>query len=253
MNRIWRQRTPLTVPLISNKIYDSDFNLLVVDKNRLGVTEVFVLSEESLDQVPCSRLERLMMIISSTPHQALLLMHSNLQGNFFIPKLHQAYMIILALTYNSCPFMSLNSGSNDIGTLWNVKQLRQDKKCGLCFSETLNDWMACIRRTAMINLHIGYVSRVRQAYLLVLQIAKFLPIPSTFNGQYFKFQGPIKILAKPTNQKASMWQPSSFKSPGSRIESDHSENLSIPKVTQQKPIYAYGKMIIFIGYINNNK
>ena len=80
MNRIWRQRTPLTRPLISNKVYDSDFNLLMVDQNRLGVTEVFMLSEESLDQVPCSRLERLMMVISSTPHQALLLMHSNLQG-----------------------------------------------------------------------------------------------------------------------------------------------------------------------------
>ena len=149
----------------------------------------------------------------------------------------------LALTYNSCPFMGLNSGSNDIGTLWNVKQLRQDKKCGLCFTDTLNDWKACISKTAMINLHIGYVSRVRQAYLLVLQLAKFLPIPSTFNGQYYKFNGPIKVLAKPTNQRVSMWQPTSFKSPGSRIECDKSENPMIPKYNQRKAIYAYGKII----------
>ena len=80
MNRIWRQRTPAEKPLISNNEYDADFNLLMVDKNRLGATEVFILSEKSMEQVPCSRLERLMMVISSTPHQALLLMHSNLQG-----------------------------------------------------------------------------------------------------------------------------------------------------------------------------
>ena len=246
MNRIWRQRTPLKRPLISDKTYDSDFNLLMVDQNRLGVTEVFILCEDSLDQVPCSRLERLMMVISSTPHQALLLMHSNLQGKFMRIGLDFPNFLILALTYNSCPFMSLNSGSNDIGALWNVKQLRQDKKCGLCFTETLNDWMACIRKTAMINLHIGYVSRVRQAYLLVLQLAKFLPIPSTFNGQYFKFDGPIKVLAKPTNQRVSVWQPSSFKSPGSRIECDKSENLLIPKDNQRKPIYAYGKIYFSI-------
>lgn len=137
--------------------------------------------------------------------------------------------------------MGLNSGSSDMGALWDVKQLRQDKKCGLCYTETLNHWMACIRKSSMVNLHIGFVSRVRQAYLLVLQLAKFLPVPSTFNGQYFKFNGPIKEIARPTNHKASIWQPSSFKSPGTRIECDKTENSTLPKTRQQLPIYAYGK------------
>ena len=82
MNRIWRTRKSFRKPklLITNNTYDVDFNIIVTDKNQLGVSELFMVSEKSLAQVPCSRLERLMMVICSTPHQALLLLHTNLQG-----------------------------------------------------------------------------------------------------------------------------------------------------------------------------
>ena len=80
MNRIWRKREPLTQPIISSQHYDADFNIIVTDTNRLGVTEKYILSEKSLNQVPCSRLEKLVFILSSTPHQSLLMLHINLQG-----------------------------------------------------------------------------------------------------------------------------------------------------------------------------
>lgn len=85
MNRIWRTRTSFRNPklLITKNTYDVDFNILVTDKNQLGVSELFKISEKSLAQVPCSRLERVMMVICSTPHQALLLLHSNLQGTIY--------------------------------------------------------------------------------------------------------------------------------------------------------------------------
>ena len=82
MNKIWSSRSSFKPPklLITNDEYDADFNIIVTDKNRLGITELYKISEKSLAQVPCSRLERLMMVICSTPHQALLLLHTNLQG-----------------------------------------------------------------------------------------------------------------------------------------------------------------------------
>ena len=151
---------------------------------------------------------------------------------------------IIGLTFHSCPFMGINSGSNDVGAMWNVKQLRQDKRCSLCFSENLNSWFACIRKTSMINLHIGFVSRCRQSLLLVLQLSKYLPIPDTYRGQYFRFSGPIKEVVEPTNSRASIWQPRGFKNPGARIESDKSENYTLPREKHQQPIYAYGKLYI---------
>ena len=81
MNRVWRRRVPKVKPLVSTGHYDADYNLVVADKNRLGVTELYVLTDKALNQVPCSRLERIMMVISSSPHQSLLLLHINLQGN----------------------------------------------------------------------------------------------------------------------------------------------------------------------------
>ena len=55
----------------------------MTDKNNLGETEVFALSETTMSSIPCSRLERAMMVLSSTPHQALLLLQTALQGLFF--------------------------------------------------------------------------------------------------------------------------------------------------------------------------
>ena len=97
----------------------------------------------------------------------------------------------------------------------------------------------------MINLHHDFISRERQGLLLVLQLAKFLPIPETFSGQYFKFFGPLTKLATPTNSRASMWQPRAFKNPGVRIESDKTENFSLPRTRHQQPVYAYGKKTLY--------
>ena len=85
--------------------------------------------------------------------------------------------------------MSISSGSNDLGRLWPIKQLRRDKRCSICFSQDLNPWLTCVRKNALVNLHIGFVSRARQLLMMLLQIVKYTPVPSTYNGNYFKFQG----------------------------------------------------------------
>ena len=82
INRIWRKREPYTAPLVAAQVYDPDGNLIMFDTNNHGETEVFALSESAMKAVPCSRLERAMMVLSSTPHQALLVLHTALQGNY---------------------------------------------------------------------------------------------------------------------------------------------------------------------------
>ena len=77
----------------SNRVYDEDYNLVVGETNERGTTELFKLSEPSMDAVPCSRLERLMMVLSNSPHQALLLLHLNLQGKL-------AYILLNHYFYN---------------------------------------------------------------------------------------------------------------------------------------------------------
>ena len=57
-----------------------DGNILLTDVNNHGETEVFALSETTMSSIPCSRLERAMMVLISTPHQAMLLLHTALQG-----------------------------------------------------------------------------------------------------------------------------------------------------------------------------
>ena len=139
--------------------------------------------------------------------------------------------------------MSVNSASNDIGNLWPIKQLRQDKKCGICFSQNLNPWLTCIRKNALINLHIGFVSRARQMLLLALQVAKYLPIPQTYSGSYFKFLGPLSEPAGTTNSRVSRWQPRGYKNPGVRLERDTTTDATLPLPRHQTPVIAYGEFI----------
>ena len=85
INHIWANRKPLPRLLVSERVYDEDYNLITSDSTTTGSTEVFKLSEPSMDAVPCSRLERLMIVLSSTPHQSLLILHLHLQGkNLFM-------------------------------------------------------------------------------------------------------------------------------------------------------------------------
>ena len=137
--------------------------------------------------------------------------------------------------------MSLNSGSNDVGALWNVRQLRHDKKCETCHTGNFNLWMTCIRKNSLINLHHGFVSRTRQPLLLVLQIAKYLQIPMNYNGHYFRFSGPIKTPANPTNSRPSIYHPRQYRNPGVRIECDTSSDPTLPRPIHQQPVVAYGK------------
>ena len=80
INLIWSDRNPIDKLLVSTRVYDVDYNLITSDSNIEGSTELFRLSEPSMNAVPCSRLERLMMVLSSTPHQSLLILHLHLQG-----------------------------------------------------------------------------------------------------------------------------------------------------------------------------
>ena len=143
--------------------------------------------------------------------------------------------------------MSISSGSNDLGRLWPIKQLRRDKRCNICFSQDFNPWQTCIRKNALVNLHHGFVSRARQLLLLLLQIVKYTPVPSNYNGSYFKFKGPLTEPAKGTNSRISIYQPRGYKNPGVRLEMDTSNDPTLPRPLQQLPVLAYGKYFyIFI-------
>ena len=137
--------------------------------------------------------------------------------------------------------MTLNSGSNDTGSLWNVRQLRRDKRCETCHTGNFNLWMTCIRKSALANLHHGFISRPRQPLLLVLQIAKYLPIPPNYVGYYFRFSGPIKSPAEPTNSQPSRYHPRTYLNPGVRIEKDTTTDPTLPRPVHQRPVVAYGK------------
>ena len=227
-------------------MYDEDYNLISSTPGQTGTTEKYRLDEFTMDAVPCSQLERLMFVLSSTPHQAFLLLHLHLQGKKsyfnFILNICNFLINILGLTFNSCPLMSLSSASNDATEkLWPIKQLRQDKRCEICFSFDLNPWLTCIRKTALCNLHPGFISRPRQMFLLVLQITKYLPIPVSYNGPYFQFLGPLQKSAEPTNSRLNFYTPQSYKNPGVRIEKDTTVDATLPRTIQQAPVVAYGK------------
>ena len=138
--------------------------------------------------------------------------------------------------------MSVSSASNDATEkLWSIKQLRQDKRCEICFSFDLNPWLTCIRKTALCNLHHGFISRPRQIVLLVLQIVKYLPIPMAYNGPYFQFLGPLQKTAEPTNSRLNFYTPQNYKNPGVRVEKDTTVDATLPRTLQQTPVVAYGK------------
>ena len=84
INHIWTTRIPLAGLLRSERVYDEDYNLMSSTPGQVGTTEKYRLSEPAMDAVPCSRLERLMFVLSSTPHQSFLLLHLHLQGKNFI-------------------------------------------------------------------------------------------------------------------------------------------------------------------------
>ena len=136
--------------------------------------------------------------------------------------------------------MGVSCVTGDDDLLWPVRELRSEKKCGTCFSENFNSWMSCLRRNSLINLHHGFVSRSRQMLLLALQVVKFLPIPVTYDGPYFKFLGPLKEFKPRTNERASRYHPHSYKNPGVRLERDVSIDVSLPRKIHQKPVLAYG-------------
>ena len=60
-----------------------DYNYVVIDANEKKETQLYYLNEDTMKNVPNSRMERLMLVLSSTPHEALLSLHANLQGIVF--------------------------------------------------------------------------------------------------------------------------------------------------------------------------
>ena len=149
-------------------------------------------------------------------------------------------ILFSALTFDSCPFMGASCVVSDSDNLWSVRELRSEKKCGTCFSENFNSWMSCLRRSSLVNLHHGFVSRSRQMLLLALQVAKFLPVPVTYDGPFFKFLGPLTVPKPRTNDRATRFHPHAYKNPGLRLEKDTSIDVSLPRKIHQKPVLAYG-------------
>lgn len=60
----------------------------MVDANDKQETQMYYLDEDTMKRVPNSRMEKLMLVLSSTPHEALLTLHANLQGIEYKNKLY---------------------------------------------------------------------------------------------------------------------------------------------------------------------
>ena len=82
---------------------------MVVDANEQKETQLYYLDETTMKNVPNSRMERLMMVLSSTPHEALLSLHANLQGIVFILNLNMGNYTVLRFIYrSSLQFLSIS-------------------------------------------------------------------------------------------------------------------------------------------------
>ena len=146
--------------------------------------------------------------------------------------------------------VSGSSFDSDLTKWWSVAEMRRELQCTICNSENFNNWYVCVRKHSLVNLHIGYVSRPRQSWLLAMAIAKFLVIPEDYDGPFFQFQGPIQQIIP--GQSFHEWQiPRTPKNPGVRIVRDTTENRLLPRFQQAAFAIAYGKCtrFIFIKFI----
>ena len=136
----------------------------------------------------------------------------------------------------------------DIKKLWSVADMRNDQQCTVCNSQDFNNWYVCTRRSSLVNLHIGYVSRPRQSWLMAMSIAKFLVIPYNYDGPYFPFQGSFQQPV-PVEAVHPTVAPRTPKNAGIRVVRDTSVNRSMPRFQHAATAIAYRKNFLFISIL----
>ena len=103
---------------------------------------------------------------------------------------------------------------------WPLREIKRNSLCGLCYVHELNDWNSCIRRSGLVNLHPGNVSRPRQMFYLIIQILKYLRIPADYTGPVFRFIGNVPF--------------------GPQSLQDPEINPAVPKEIQNAELICYG-------------
>ena len=101
---------------------------------------------------------------------------------------HFNSLYILAQIYESCPFMDIMPQVSDPSE-WDIEDLLKSLRCDTCLDEIFNNWLVCLRRFSMLNLHPEYVSRSRQYWFVAMLPLKFLILPQEYANFLFSFNG----------------------------------------------------------------
>ena len=110
---------------------------------------------------------------------------------------------------------------------WSVAAIKRNMLCGICLVQDMNNWNSCLRRSAIINCHMGFCSRARQMWFLIMQVIKYLPIPKDIKfWPTTKFDGSVPF--------------------GPTIVQDKTRNPTLPTTVHNAEIVTYGKKFYFI-------
>ena len=104
---------------------------------------------------------------------------------------------------------------------WSIAEIKRNMLCGICQIGKLNSWGSCLRRSSLLNCHMGFMSRGRQMFFMVIQVCKFLPIPRSHHNQFPRFKGNVSF--------------------GARFVQDETNNPTIPRHVHNAMIAIYGK------------
>ena len=83
INALWKGRKVMRSRTLrtAGRYYDWDFNLVRTSKDSRGTTYVYRLADDDLEKMPNNQMEKLVHLMSSTEHQAVLILHVYVQGN----------------------------------------------------------------------------------------------------------------------------------------------------------------------------
>ena len=121
----------------------------------------------------------------------------------------------------ACTFLHLHHPTLD-PCLWTLDELKNSLVCNTCLLELNNWWHVCLRRSCAINLHPEYLSRGRQMFFMVIQILKYLPVPTSYYGPIIHFKGPHKPI----------------------VQDNPRSNSGLPKYLQPKKLIRCGEYFI---------
>ena len=83
MNRLWATRTRGSYIPSSAPDYDCDYNIVVYAPGERTTGMMYWLDSNTLREIPCAQMEQLVHHISRDHQQALLILHTTLQGKCY--------------------------------------------------------------------------------------------------------------------------------------------------------------------------